>query len=61
MFQIVSATYNPSSSNANSTNRMQLFVEYKSMDNSVLTYIPSPPSVEVYLPNDVLYPFYVTA
>ena len=59
MFQVVYASALISSTSNN--NRCQLFVEYKQVDSSVLTYVPSPPSVQAYLPNDVLYPFYVSA
>lgn len=55
MFEVVAAAI--SSVNDTSATR-SLFVVFKEVLAEAAQYVPSPPSVQVYLPNDVLYPFY---
>ena len=41
--------------------QFSLFVEYISVSNSLILNLPSPPTIDAYLPNDFLYPFYVAS
>jgi hypothetical protein len=36
-----------------------LYVEYVNLENPYSLYVPPAPTVDAYLPNDFLYPFYV--
>lgn len=38
----------------------KLAIEFKEIANTPVDYVPPPPTAELYLPNDVLYPFYVS-
>ena len=57
-FQIVKAAVN-GLNNPASGQPISLFVEYQEVSSSVVMNVPSPPSVDAYLPDDFLYPFYV--
>jgi hypothetical protein len=57
-FQIVKAAIN-GLNNPASGQPISLFVEYQEVSSNVVMNVPSPPSVDAYLPDDFLYPFYV--
>ena len=44
---------------ASTTNQPTLFIEFQPIPNSVFLNTPSPPTIDAYLPDDFLYPFYV--
>lgn len=57
MFQVVLARMQTRSA---STNFFTFGIEFKEIANVPVDYIPPPPTAQLYLPNDVLYPFYVS-
>lgn len=57
MFEIVSASLVEVKESGEEATR-SLFVEWKEVMEEAQEYVPLPPSIQVYLPNDVLYPFY---
>jgi hypothetical protein len=38
---------------------MNLNIEYQPISNLVTLNVPNPPTIDAYLPDDFLYPFYV--
>lgn len=55
-YQIIQARLQPGGA---VTSEVQLFVEFEAVSSSVVMNVPSPPTIDLTLPNDFLYPFYV--
>lgn len=42
-----------------SNNIQTLYIEYMKINSTVKLNVPNPPTIDAYLPDDFLYPFYV--
>ena len=60
-YQITKAVVSPVTVTSTGNGQFSLFVEYISVSNSLILNLPSPPTIDAYLPNDFLYPFYVAS
>jgi hypothetical protein len=56
-YKIVSASVK--AANEKNVNAQTLFIEYVELDFTVTLNVPNPPTINAYLPDDFLYPFYV--
>lgn len=58
-YEITKASASPISIDFSNPNQYSLVVEYIKISSDITLYLPSPPIIDAYLPNDFLYPFYV--